>query len=192
MVVAIVFGIVVDDPIHFLSNYLEGRRKGLAAADAVRTAFKTVGDALLTTSVVLAAGFLVFATSGFEVSWTLGLLVTTTTVLALAADFLLLPALLLAINKERSMTGLGGDADTLQVILAQPRGFCAGVERAIETVEAALRKYGAPVYVRHEIVHNPRVVENLKAKGVRFVERIEEIPTGNGGRIQCSRSVRTG
>ena len=178
MVVAIVFGIVVDDPIHFLSNYLEGRRKGLAAADAVRTAFKTVGDALLTTSVVLAAGFLVFATSGFEVSWTLGLLVTTTTVLALAADFLLLPALLLAINKERSMTGLGGDADTLQVILAQPRGFCAGVERAIETVEAALRKYGAPVYVRHEIVHNPRVVENLKAKGVRFVERIEEIPTG--------------
>ena len=76
------------------------------------------------------------------------------------------------------MTGLGGDADTLQVILAQPRGFCAGVERAIETVEAALRKYGAPVYVRHEIVHNPRVVDKLKAKGVRFVERIEEIPTG--------------
>ena len=76
------------------------------------------------------------------------------------------------------MTGLGGDANELQVILAQPRGFCAGVERAIEIVEAALRKYGAPVYVRHEIVHNPRVVENLKAKGVRFVERIEEIPTG--------------
>ena len=76
------------------------------------------------------------------------------------------------------MTELGGGADALQVILAQPRGFCAGVERAIEIVEAALRKYGAPVYVRHEIVHNPRVVENLKAKGVRFVERIEEIPSG--------------
>ena len=66
----------------------------------------------------------------------------------------------------------------LEVVLAQPRGFCAGVERAIEIVEAALRTYGAPVYVRHEIVHNPRVVENLKAKGVRFVERIEEVPPG--------------
>ena len=76
------------------------------------------------------------------------------------------------------MTDLGGDAGALQVILAQPRGFCAGVERAIEIVEAALRKHRAPVYVRHEIVHNPRVVENLKAKGVRFVERIEEIPSG--------------
>ena len=67
---------------------------------------------------------------------------------------------------------------SLEVVLAQPRGFCAGVERAIEIVEAALRKHGAPVYVRHEIVHNPRVVENLKAKGVRFVERIEEVPQG--------------
>ena len=67
---------------------------------------------------------------------------------------------------------------TLEVVLAQPRGFCAGVERAIEIVEAALTTYGAPVYVRHEIVHNPRVVENLKAKGVRFVERIEEVPRG--------------
>ena len=66
----------------------------------------------------------------------------------------------------------------LEVVLAQPRGFCAGVERAIEIVEAALRTYGAPVYVRHEIVHNPRVVQNLKAKGVRFVERIEEVPPG--------------
>ena len=64
----------------------------------------------------------------------------------------------------------------LRVILAQPRGFCAGVERAIDTVEAALQKYGAPVYVRHEIVHNRRVVENLKAKGVRFVDHVEEIP----------------
>lgn len=66
----------------------------------------------------------------------------------------------------------------LQVLLAQPRGFCAGVERAIDTVEAALQKYGAPVYVRHEIVHNRRVVENLQAKGVRFVEHLEDIPTG--------------
>ena len=67
---------------------------------------------------------------------------------------------------------------TMQVILAQPRGFCAGVERAIEIVEAALQQYGPPIYVRHEIVHNLRVVENLKAKGVRFVEQIDQIPNG--------------
>ena len=66
----------------------------------------------------------------------------------------------------------------MRVILAQPRGFCAGVERAIEIVEAALKQYGPPVYVRHEIVHNPRVVENLRAKGVRFVEQIDQIPDG--------------
>ena len=68
--------------------------------------------------------------------------------------------------------------ECLRVILAQPRGFCAGVERAIDTVEAALQKYGAQVYVRHEIVHNRRVVENLKAKGVRFVDDVEKIPGG--------------
>ena len=102
VVVAIVFGIVVDDTIHFLSKYLEGRRRGLVPEDAVRAAFKTVGHALLTTTLVLAAGFLVFATSGFEVSWTLGLLVAATVVLALAADFLLLPALLLAIDRSEA------------------------------------------------------------------------------------------
>jgi 4-hydroxy-3-methylbut-2-en-1-yl diphosphate reductase len=64
----------------------------------------------------------------------------------------------------------------MQIILAQPRGFCAGVERAIEIVERALKKYGAPVYVRHEIVHNKHVVESLKAKGARFVESLSEIP----------------
>ena len=76
------------------------------------------------------------------------------------------------------MTEARGNANTLQVLLAQPRGFCAGVERAIEVVETALQKYGTPVYVRHEIVHNRSVVEDLRAKGVRFVEHIEEIPTG--------------
>lgn len=65
----------------------------------------------------------------------------------------------------------------LQVILAQPRGFCAGVVRAVEIVERALEKYGAPVYVRHEIVHNKHVVEGLKAKGARFVENLSEIPS---------------
>jgi len=61
----------------------------------------------------------------------------------------------------------------MRVILAQPRGFCAGVVRAIEIVERALEKYQAPVYVRHEIVHNRHVVDNLKAKGAIFVEEID-------------------
>lgn len=66
----------------------------------------------------------------------------------------------------------------MRVILAQPRGFCAGVVRAIEIVERALAKYGPPVYVRHEIVHNRFVVERLKAKGAVFVKDLAEIPTG--------------
>jgi 4-hydroxy-3-methylbut-2-enyl diphosphate reductase len=64
----------------------------------------------------------------------------------------------------------------MRIVLAQPRGFCAGVVRAIEIVERALQKYGAPVYVRHEIVHNKHVVNSLKAKGARFVETLAEIP----------------
>jgi len=66
----------------------------------------------------------------------------------------------------------------MKVILAQPRGFCAGVERAIEIVERALEKYGPPIYVRHEIVHNRHVVESLRAKGARFVDEIDEVPPG--------------
>jgi len=66
----------------------------------------------------------------------------------------------------------------MKIILAQPRGFCAGVVRAIDIVDRALVKYGAPVYVRHEIVHNRHVVESLKAKGVRFVEDLDEVPEG--------------
>lgn len=66
----------------------------------------------------------------------------------------------------------------MQIILAQPRGFCAGVERAIEIVERALKIYGAPIYVRHEIVHNKYVVESLRSKGVMFVDDISEIPDG--------------
>jgi 4-hydroxy-3-methylbut-2-en-1-yl diphosphate reductase len=64
----------------------------------------------------------------------------------------------------------------MKVLLAQPRGFCAGVVRAIEIVERALAKYGPPVYVRHEIVHNKYVVERLKAKGARFVEDLSQVP----------------
>ncbi|HEY8275562.1 MAG TPA: 4-hydroxy-3-methylbut-2-enyl diphosphate reductase [Methyloceanibacter sp.] len=67
----------------------------------------------------------------------------------------------------------------LTILLAAPRGFCAGVERAIQIVELALEKYGAPVYVRHEIVHNRYVVEMLKAKGAIFVEELDEIPNGD-------------
>ncbi len=66
----------------------------------------------------------------------------------------------------------------MRVVLAQPRGFCAGVERAIEIVERALEKYGPPIYVRHEIVHNRHVVERLRAKGAHFVDELAEIPTG--------------
>jgi len=66
----------------------------------------------------------------------------------------------------------------MRVILAQPRGFCAGVERAIEIVERALEKYGPPIYVRHEIVHNRHVVDRLRAKGVKFVEEVEDVPPG--------------
>ncbi|HEY0526113.1 MAG TPA: 4-hydroxy-3-methylbut-2-enyl diphosphate reductase [Stellaceae bacterium] len=67
----------------------------------------------------------------------------------------------------------------MRVVLAQPRGFCAGVERAIEIVERALEKYGPPIYVRHEIVHNRHVVERLRAKGARFVDELDEIPPGS-------------
>ncbi|CAJ5904275.1 4-hydroxy-3-methylbut-2-enyl diphosphate reductase [Burkholderia pseudomallei] len=66
----------------------------------------------------------------------------------------------------------------MRVILAQPRGFCAGVVRAIEIVERALQQNGAPIYVRHEIVHNRHVVENLINKGARFVEELDEVPHG--------------
>jgi 4-hydroxy-3-methylbut-2-en-1-yl diphosphate reductase len=67
----------------------------------------------------------------------------------------------------------------MRVVLAQPRGFCAGVERAIEIVERAIEKYGPPIYVRHEIVHNRHVVERLRAKGARFVDDLAEIPPGS-------------
>ena len=66
----------------------------------------------------------------------------------------------------------------MQVILANPRGFCAGVDRAIEIVEQAIERFGAPIYVRHEIVHNRFVVENLRAKGAVFVDELDEVPAG--------------
>ena len=102
VMVAIAFGIIVDDTIHFLNKYLTARRGGLPSTDAVRSAFRSVGHALWTTTTVLSLGFLVFATSGFEVSWALGLMVTLTIVFALLADFLLLPPLLMAIDRKNS------------------------------------------------------------------------------------------
>jgi 4-hydroxy-3-methylbut-2-enyl diphosphate reductase len=66
----------------------------------------------------------------------------------------------------------------MEILLAKPRGFCAGVERAIEIVERALAQFGAPIYVRHEIVHNKSVVDDLRAKGAVFVEELDEVPRG--------------
>ncbi|WP_043738980.1 4-hydroxy-3-methylbut-2-enyl diphosphate reductase [Thioalkalivibrio nitratireducens] len=69
-------------------------------------------------------------------------------------------------------------AETVDVLLANPRGFCAGVERAIEIVERALELFGAPLYVRHEVVHNRHVVDRLRADGVVFVDELDEVPDG--------------
>jgi 4-hydroxy-3-methylbut-2-enyl diphosphate reductase len=67
----------------------------------------------------------------------------------------------------------------MEIILANPRGFCAGVERAIAIVERALEKFGAPIYVRHEVVHNKFVCDDLRAKGAVFVEELDEVPSGS-------------
>jgi 4-hydroxy-3-methylbut-2-enyl diphosphate reductase len=73
---------------------------------------------------------------------------------------------------------MSSELPPLTVLLAAPRGFCAGVDRAIRVVEEALRRYGAPVYVRHEIVHNRTVVENLEAQGAVFVDELDAVPDG--------------
>ena len=68
---------------------------------------------------------------------------------------------------------------SMEILLAQPRGFCAGVDRAIEIVERALAQFGAPIYVRHEIVHNKYVVDDLRTKGAVFIEELAEAPAGS-------------
>lgn len=81
-----------------------------------------------------------------------------------------------------------------EIVMAEPRGFCAGVDRAIEIVERALAKFGAPVYVRHEIVHNDHVVRELRDKGAVFIEDLEEVPLGARVIMSAhgvSRKVRT-
>jgi 4-hydroxy-3-methylbut-2-en-1-yl diphosphate reductase len=77
------------------------------------------------------------------------------------------------------MTTPGDSTHVEEVILAEPRGFCAGVDRAIEIVERALKKHGRPIYVRHEIVHNTYVVNDLKAKGAIFIEDLDDVPAGS-------------
>src|ERR1019366_7039897 len=66
-----------------------------------------------------------------------------------------------------------------EVLLAEPRGFCAGVDRAIEIVERALAEFGAPIYVRHEIVHNAYVVDDLRRRGAIFIEQLADVPAGS-------------
>ena len=99
MTTVIAFGIIVDDTIHFMSKYIGSRREGRPAAEAVRYAFRTTGQALFTTSAVLVAGFAVFAFSGYQGIWILGLMVTCMVVMGLVVDFLLLPPLLLALDR---------------------------------------------------------------------------------------------
>src|SRR3954469_17966654 len=82
-------------------------------------------------------------------------------------------------STPRTPSDRGETIDAMEVVLANPRGFCAGVERAIEIVERALQLHGAPIYVRHEIVHNRYVVENLRAKGAVFVDELNEVPAGS-------------
>ncbi|NBC36806.1 4-hydroxy-3-methylbut-2-enyl diphosphate reductase [Novosphingobium sp. FSY-8] len=79
---------------------------------------------------------------------------------------------------QQAPDGAPANLPPLRLLIAAPRGFCAGVDRAIEIVERAIRKYGAPVYVRHEIVHNRYVVDGLRAKGAIFVEELDEVPDG--------------
>lgn len=79
-------------------------------------------------------------------------------------------------DARSQQTPLAAAKSPLEILLAAPRGFCAGVDRAIKIVELALEKFGAPVYVRHEIVHNRFVVDSLRAKGAVFVEELDEIP----------------
>jgi 4-hydroxy-3-methylbut-2-enyl diphosphate reductase len=82
-------------------------------------------------------------------------------------------------EKKVCMTDSPSPIPTLDILLANPRGFCAGVDRAIIIVEQALEKFGAPIYVRHEVVHNKFVVDELRAKGAVFIEELDEIPTGS-------------
>jgi predicted RND superfamily exporter protein len=98
---AISLGIVVDDTVHLLSKYLRARRTGMGPEDSVRYAFRTVGRAIFSTSIILVAGFLVLTWSGFRVNSSMGLLTAIAITFALMADVLFLPPLLLAIDQDK-------------------------------------------------------------------------------------------
>lgn len=78
----------------------------------------------------------------------------------------------------------------MQIVLANPRGFCAGVDRAIDIVDQALETFGAPIYVRHEVVHNRTVVDGLKEKGAIFIEDISDVPVGTIPYFQRPRRIK--
>ena len=101
VVTALAFGVIVDDTIHFMTKYLRSRKEGLSPSDSVRSAFSTVGKALLATTVVFVLGFLVFGSSGMAMNQTLGLLMGITIIAALVADFLFLPPLLMVLDGTR-------------------------------------------------------------------------------------------
>jgi 4-hydroxy-3-methylbut-2-enyl diphosphate reductase len=83
------------------------------------------------------------------------------------------------VANEVDLTDIPTDAAEREILLAQPRGFCAGVDRAIEIVERAIAQFGAPIYVRHEIVHNQYVVDDLRGKGAIFIEDLKDVPPGH-------------
>ena len=107
IVTAIAFGIIVDDTIHFMTKYVRARREGLAPTESVRSAFRSVGRALFTTTVVFALGFMVFGASGMANNQALGLLVGMTVIVALLADFLFLPPLLIVLERSKERSGQG-------------------------------------------------------------------------------------
>ena len=107
VVTAIAFGIIVDDTIHFMTKYMRARKSGLLPAESVQTAFRTVGKALLATTVVFALGFMVFGASGIATNQALGLLVGATVIIALVADFLFLPPLLMMFERLKKGSGEG-------------------------------------------------------------------------------------
>ena len=109
VVTAIAFGIIVDDTIHFLTKYLRARKSGLLPSDSVRSAFRSVGKALVATTVVFALGFMVFGASGMANNQALGLLVGITVVIALLADLLFLPPLLIVLDGFGKMSKEAGD-----------------------------------------------------------------------------------
>ena len=104
VVTAIAFGIIVDDTIHFMTKYVGARKRGLLPSESVQSAFRSVGKALVTTTIVFGLGFLVFGASGMTTNQALGMLVGMTVVIALLADFLFLPPLLMALDGTRETT----------------------------------------------------------------------------------------